>query len=237
MNKAEYLRRRPDTTGPFKFMDDWARVPDSELDQEAFKLYSRGATAYTDLPGVAQRGSKSEFLAFLRYDYKKILIRTRFLYVDRPLKPEQRNANDDIDLAYFEPVLLCFPCLEFVGRLAFSDNIQWSYKKKDFQTYRVLKDMLQAMERGYQEHAHNLVDFHRNAVSHELRPDDIWSYTLKTETEYQPPTQANNGALLLDIPHFIDSTLMEIEKLCDRLTGTGADEVITKLRLYVSKRF
>lgn len=237
MRKSEYLRRKPDPTVPFKWMDDWARVPETQLDAEACALYvAKRKGDYCNLKGVARRQSSKEFLAFLRYDYKKVLILTRYLYIDRLRKDEYTiSASDDLDFAFFEPILHCFPCLEFIGRLAFSDDVDWSPEVP--KTAIVLRNVLEDMGDGYKDCAANLITFHRHAIAHELRPDGQWKYDLNTEDKYGPPKQIDGGMLYLNIPHFIDASLLEMEKLCDRLSDSRADDLMEKLSMYVNRRF
>ena len=165
-------------------MDDWERVTKTELDEKAHELYAQKGNKenYCDLKGVAIRKSKVELLAFLRYDYKKVLIRTRYLYIDRLRRDQLTIKGSDMDYAFFEPILLCFPNLEFIGRINFSDVVNWSPTAP--KTGEILHKILEKIGGGYNAYAQNLVNLHRHALSHELRPDGNWKYDLNTEDKY-----------------------------------------------------
>ncbi|RKY39031.1 MAG: hypothetical protein DRP75_03270 [Candidatus Omnitrophota bacterium] len=93
------------------------------------------------------------------------------------------------------------------------------------------------MSNGYQKHGNKLVEWHRHALAHELRPDNNWVYDLNTESQYGSPKLVNNNQLYLNIPHFIDSCILELEKLCKKITSSyaEAEEVMKKFRQYISK--
>ncbi len=55
--------------------------------------------------------------------------------------------------------------------------------------------------------------------------------------KYGPPKKVNDDMLYLNVPHFIDSTILEIEKLCGELTGSRADDVMARFIKYAAKRF
>jgi hypothetical protein len=93
------------------------------------------------------------------------------------------------------------------------------------------------MGNGYQKYASELVKWHRHALSHEIRPDNNWRYDLNTEDKYESPKIINSNQLYLNIPHFIDSCMLEIEKICDKLTGEEKNEVMNNFSKYISKRF
>ncbi|PIQ86406.1 MAG: hypothetical protein COV74_04930 [Candidatus Omnitrophica bacterium CG11_big_fil_rev_8_21_14_0_20_45_26] len=217
-------------------MVDWSDVSDTTKDKEAHELYMAGSKNYCKLPDINKQQSKTGLLAFLRYDYKKTLLRTRYLYLDRIFNEKEKRLNgDDLNYAFFEPILICFPNLEFIGRLNFP-HLYESSKKQN--TSKVLKEMLTQMGKGYKDCAEKLVDWHRHALSHELRPDGFWTYDLNTEEKYGSPKWIGDDMMYLNVPHFIDSCLLEIEKFCSRLTDDSqSDEVMGKFSEYVLKRF
>ena len=230
-----YIRKRPNPSGPFKVIADWDNVLSSALDLEAQKLYEKRAVE-GNLKKIHQNESKIDFFAFLRYDYKKILLRTRYLYLDRIFDQQsQQLKGDDLSFAFFEPILICFPTLEFLGRLTFSDEIEWTPERPN--SKKILCQILQQMGDGYAQCAERLVDWHRHALSHELRPGGDWTYDLNTEDKYGPPKWINGSMIYLNIPHFIDSCLLEIENICDHLTEGGAANVMNKFSAYISRRF
>ncbi len=235
MEMSILLRKKPDPNGGFKWMADWESVPDTPEDASAYQLYRNGAKEYCNLRKVYSEQSSILLLAFLRYDYKKVLLRARYLYIDRLRCNDYQIKTTDLDGAYFEPILLCFPTLEFLGRLLFSGGINWS--KGHPKTTEILLRVFTQMSDGYREYAEKLVSFHRHALSHELRPDGIWTYDLNTEDKYGFPRSQGGGRLYLNIPHFIDSSLLEIEKLCEQLTGPHAQDVMASFSQYISKRF
>ena len=230
------LRKKPDPNGGFKWMVDWENVLDTPEDKEAYGLYQKRDKKYCDFRYVCDKQSTTLLLAFLRYDYKKALLRTRYLYIDRLRCNDYQIRGGDLDMAYFESLLLCFPTLEFLGRLLFSGVINWL--PEDPKTKIILLKVLTQMGNGYKEHAERLVLLHRHALAHELRPDGNWIYDLNTEDKYGSPRKSQPGdELHLNIPHFIDSSLLEIEKLCDQLTGPQAQNMMASFSQYISKRF
>jgi hypothetical protein len=116
MEMLNYLRKRPNPTNGFKLMEEWQDIGDADMYQQVQRGSVKVKSYLKDIKSAA------ELLAFLRYDYKKILIRTRYLYIDRIFdKQKRRVSGSDLDHGYFEPILLCFPNLEFIGRLNFPD--------------------------------------------------------------------------------------------------------------------
>lgn len=102
--------------------------------------------AFGSSPRVHREGSRGGLLAFLRYDYKKILARTRYLYIDRNFDATQGELQGgDLEFGFFEPILLCFPNLEFLGRLRFSSEVAWSPEHP--KTREILGKSLESMGR------------------------------------------------------------------------------------------
>ena len=225
------LRKKPPGTS-FSWMVDWGNVSDTPQDAEAYRLYSSGSNEHCNLERIRDLGSPTKLLTFLRYDYKKVLLRARYLYIDRLRFNDTQINGTDLDLAFFEPVLLCFPNLEFLGRLQFPELYG-----KSKETKNILTKMLTQMRGGYERYADKLIDWHRNALSHELRPDGTWQVNLNTgEARYCGP-EWESDRLCLNVPHFIDSCLLQLEHLCDQLTGSNTKKVMIKFSQYVSKRF
>jgi hypothetical protein len=85
MNMRDYLRKKPDISKRFQLMTEWPDVADTELDSEALSLYDANKDKenkpYCNLREISANKDKASFLAFLRYDYKKVLVRTRYLYL------------------------------------------------------------------------------------------------------------------------------------------------------------
>ncbi len=231
MEILNYLRKSPNPSDGFKLMKEWNDVSRTPLDIEAQRLYKNG-----NVKGFLKDiNSSLELLAFLRYDYKKILVRTRYLYIDRIFDERERKlGGDDLVHGFFEPILICFPVVEFIGRLNFPDLYNGENQPK---TTKILNKMLEQMGNGYQQYAKKIVRCHRHALSHGLRPDNNWMYDLNTEDKYGPPRLINNSQIHINIPHFIDSCILEIEKVCDKLTGKGKNEVMDNFSKYISKRF
>lgn len=226
------LRKMPDKSS-FKWMFNWQDVSDTKNNQEARNLFEKKDQCYLDLLKI---DSAINLLAFLRYDYKKILVRTRYLYVDRLKCNDTQIKGTDLDMAFFEPILLCFPTLEFMGRILFSEDVSWSVKKP--KTNEILERILKHMGGGYSEHASRLTSFHRHSLSHELRPDGFWTYDLNTEKDYGPPKE-NDGNFYLNIPHFIDSSLFMLEEICTKLASENKDEnkeAMNKFSYYLSQK-
>ena len=235
-----YLRKKPDPSSGFKPMTEWADISDTLEDQEARSLYLQARQITLDFDDISNHRSEVKLLTFLRYDYKKVLVRTRYLYLDRILNPASgKLEGHDLDFAFFEPILLCFPNLEFIGRLNFPDlyNVPTKNGNTNRNTSKILQRMLQEIGGGYNDCAKELVDWHRHALSHELRPDGNWTYDLNTEEKYGPPKRPDGMTIYLNIPHFIDSCLLEIEKLCEAIIGPHTVEVMNKIDEYISKRF
>ena len=235
MDMTILLRKKPNPSGHFQWMVDWENISSTAQDNEAHSLYLKGSNKYCDLVHVYDSNKPINLLAFLRYDYKKVLVRVRYLYIDRLRNYDITSKNvikpTDLDCAYFEPALLCFPNLEFLGRLQYPELYN-----EDKDTWNVLSKILTQMGDGYATYVDKLINWHRNALSHELRPDGNWTDDLNTEGDYGPP-KWKDGRLYLNIPHFIDSCLLQIENLCEQLTGSNAQDVMAKYSMYISKRF
>ena len=232
-----YFRKKPNPSGSFQLMEKWDDVPHTKTDDAAKALYDRCEgqehKSYCDLKSIR---SKDELLAFLRYDYKKVLLRARYVYIDRLIDPNTMElTGGELDHAYFEPIFLCFPNLEFIGRLLFTGEIEWYVD--DPKTGKILRRMLKQMGNGYTAYAEDLVQWHRHALAHEMRPDGKWRYDLNTKEGYNSPKWGDDGKLYLNIPHFMDSCLFKIEEVCEQLTGNGADVMLRQFQRYVEKRF
>jgi len=230
----EYLTKRPDLTKGFRLMKKWNAVTPSKMNRSASVLYTAN-TVLSDLETIHQKASPFGLLAFLRYDYKKILIRTRFLYIDRIFRRKKGQlSGSDLDYAFFEPILLCFPCLEFLGRISFPSLYNPPHSRA---TNKILTAMLKQMGGGYATHATRLVDWHRNALALEFRPHGKWIYDLNTKNKYGEPSVDANDRIYLNIPHFIDSCINEIEKICDLLIDPHhSARVMSNFSKYWNKR-
>ncbi len=241
----DLLKRKPNLQSPlqFQWMSEWDYVTQTDLDSSARELLKKQADErnHTNLEYIAQHNCAKHLLAFLRYDFKKILIRTRFNYIDR--LADKKNSNnqtrviEDTDLGngYFEPILLCFPVLELIGRMRYP--CLFNPDKKQFRTSDILELILKDMGNGYKDNAQSLVKFHRHALSHEFRPDGVWRYDLNTEGGYGPPKKLEGKQIYLNIPHFIDSSIMEIEKVCRDLASKKKDDVMKLFCDYARNRF
>jgi len=227
----EYLNKKPNARESFKLMKDWDNVANSDLNEQAKNMYQNHRVD-CDLKNIAKEKSKLKLLAFLRYDYKKVLIRTRYLYIDQIFDiKEKKLKGDDLNFAFFEPILICFPNLEFLGRIKFPHL----YNPPQRDTLGILKEMLNQIGSGYKEYSKDLVKWHRHSLSHELRPSGNWIYDLNTEDKYGPPKKINGSLLYLNIPHFIDTCILEIEKICDGLTEFQNEVIINNFIEYISK--
>lgn len=225
-----YLQKKPNLR-QFQLMKDWDEVLSSPENDYAKVRYVSKAITF-DFNHISRKRAKADLLAFLRYDYKKTLIRTRYLYIDRLFSLENFPGGD-LDWAFFEPILLCFPCLEFLGRITHADLFMASQKGRN--TSGILRSMLEQMGSGYRENAEKLVDWYRHALSHELRPDGVWECNLNTGDKYGAPS-LENGKLCLNIPHFIDSCIVEVEKICDALASSDGEIIMNNFDAYLQKR-
>lgn len=228
------LRKKPNPSGGFKWMVDWENVARTPKDDEAFRAYLNGEDKHCNLQYVNNHNSAAMLLTFLRYDYKKTLVRTRYLYIDRIRKNDHQIGGSDLDQAYFEPILLCFPTLEFIGRLLFSQKVEWTHKSS--KTKEILRMVFGQMGNGYSDYSKQLVSLHRHALSHELRPDGVWTYDLNTENKYGSPRQ-EGSMLYLNIAHFIDSSIVQLENVCDALTGDNPEEIMNGFSVYIEKKY
>jgi hypothetical protein len=234
---GRFVKKKPNPGERFKWMIEWENVSISPEDEGAYKLYLSGSDEHCNLVRVNQLASPVKLLAFLRYDCKKVLIRARYLYIDRLRDGNKKIIKStDLDCAFFEPILLCFSNLEFIGRILFSDEINWSPTKP--KTKDILAKVLKQMGSGYETYANLLISFHRYALSHELRPEGIWTYDLNTEDLYGAPRELGRDRIYLNIPHFIDSCILELENLCDQLINTNSQQkIMNKFSCYIGKRF
>jgi len=232
------LRKKPNLSNGFRLIHAWDNVQDSNLDKEARELFlDNKKDKYCNLELIAEKESKRMLLAFLRYDYKKILVRTRYLYIDRNWdNSSSQLKGGDLDFGFFEPILLCFPNLEFIGRINFPEEYKLEDNPNNNNTTEILEKMLKKIGNGYEEHSSDLVTWHRHSLSHELRPEKKWNYDLNTGNKYESPQQQDNNHLYLNVPHFIDVCILEIEKICDELISRNADETMSKFKEYMRKK-
>jgi len=224
--------KKPDIHGSFKLMDEWDYVTKSPENDEAVELYNHKKID-CNLKNIARENSKLKLLAFLRYDYKKTLVRTRYLYIDRLWQKETKKIQGgELGKAYFEPILICFPNLEFLGRIRYPDL----YSSENRNTTKILQEILRHMGQGYKIYAKELTEWHRHALSHELRPDGNWIYDLDTEEKYLSPRMSGDQMLYLNIPHFIDSCIFELENICDDLLSPNDQGILDNFISYMHKK-
>jgi hypothetical protein len=221
-----YLRKKPKLSY-FSSMDKWINV-NNNIDNSFLKTCGRKPDNYAyelfrtnrinpNAPCFLEESAYKilYFLAYLRYDVKKILVRSRYLYIDKNLNSSIRDLLQIPmeGFGFFEPALTCFSILDYLGKISFSTaTIQSSEVKSS------LYLILETMGGGYKYYASMLYDLHRNGLSHGLRPKGKdWGYTYNTRDGFKAPFEDNNNKLMINIPHLIDSSITQLESICDEL--------------------
>lgn len=228
----DFLRSKPYPSKGFKLMSEWESIQSSSLDFSAFELFKSGLSKEPLSDKILRNKSKEHLLAYLRYDFKKIMIRTRYLYVDRLFDKKKGILCDPPEgFGFFEPINNVFSFLEGLGGIRYPNDY---LHKEPQRKYSILRKMLKRLGGGYKKYHQTLKDFHRNALAHELRPRKNWVYDYNTENKYLSPW-VDSSSTHIDIPHFLDSTILELENICDDLCSKNGDRIVKQYIQYSNK--
>jgi len=213
---AEMLQRKPDITVGFQPITMWKKIELDNFEKEALDIFQKKENQ-PDTPKIKNNKSRSHLISYLRYDFKKILVRTRMLYLDNNDFNLENNFyvlknQDPIGYGYFEPLANCFICAETIGHFK-------NYKGNSIQL------LLEDMGDGYKKYAKVMEDFFRNGLAHHFRPYAPFFIDLNTETEYKSPFILD-GMLKINIPHFLDSLILALEKLISKLKDVSSEAPI-----------
>jgi hypothetical protein len=221
---VNFLQKKPNLSNGFKLMTDWDSVSSSTLDSKALELFKKGLNRNPLCKEILKEKSKEYLLSYLRYDFKKMIIRTRYLYVDKNFNIERRLLDDPPEgFGFFEPISIVFSFLEGLGGIRYPNDYLHKNRK-----YTILRKMIKRLGLGYRKYYKVFVDHHRNGLAHELRPRKKWVYDHNTEDKYLPPWKDNNGLIHIDIPHFIDSVVIELENVCDDLCSYRGEKIVRR---------
>lgn len=226
--EANLLQLRPDMVRGFRLIGDWDRIPMSKGEQEAYQIFSANQNS-PDAPQIRQGLNPIYLISYLRYDFKKIMIRTRQLYVDNNMGPDSRLILPEIGCGFFEPLLICLSCTETLGEFRYDNDDKES----------ALVQGLTSLGSGYDDHAEDLRSYYRNGLAHEFRPHGGFHIDLNTEDEYRAPyrTQFRGTEVIkIDIPHFIDALVVSLEEYISSLQSPENGNLVSRYVGYLNRR-
>lgn len=204
---AVMLRLKPNMSEGFRPISKWDKIVIDQLEREALQIFLKGQNQ-PDNPEIKNNKSRAHVISYLRYDFKKILMRMRSFYLDNN-EFEMKNSfyilkiEPLIGYGFFEPLANCFICAESMGHFKnYSDDS--------------IEKLLADLDDGYKIYAKVLADFFRNGLVHRFRPYGAFNIDLNTEGLYTAPCMLK-GCLKINVPHFIDSLIFELENLISEL--------------------
>ena len=110
---------------------------------------------------------------FLLEDLRKVILRTRFLYVQT--KPPQNLGH-----GYFEPITLCLCWCDFLGALYCGDGKMGNTERS--KTY--ITEVLGMQNARYKSAAKHLVKTYRNGPVHAYAPEGNFNIVLNNKDEH-----------------------------------------------------
>ena len=201
---------KPDITKGILLIKNWKQVVKDNVDQQALKI-SQLKQNQPDNSEILTNKSIPHVISYLRYDLKKIPIRTRLKYVDDICDNEGKNViASDIEVGFFEPLLICFSLCECLGYLM-------GFKKSNAR-----EKMLEKLDGGYKNYSHELNKVYRNGLTHELRPHGNFKVLIDIGAGYRSPYEDQN-TVVVNISHFIDSIIDKLESFIDILKSDKKD--------------
>jgi hypothetical protein len=224
-HKAKLLQRRPVLEEGFRLIRDWKTVRMTAVEKKAEAYFLEGGVGFNS-PLIREERNPAALAAYLRYDFKKVLIRTRQVYIDNHFVAGEDMAPPLIGFGFYEPLLLGLCYAETLG--------QYWYPERN-----ALSQILTNLGSGYGPYARKLRNYFRNGLAHHFRPFGEFFIDLNTSIEYSPPSRikiGENEIVKIDIPHFLDSLAVETERALSRLGGDGHRDWVERYLRYLERR-
>jgi hypothetical protein len=190
-------------------MSEWDEIFLDDPEQAAFHLFELKQNV-PDIESFENFNTNKHAISYLRYDLKKVLIRTRKLYIDDNLNSKYKINIPYVGCGFFEPLLICFSFRDTIGTIG-----TFMFKNHD------LRNTLNSLGNGYKSYSSELESLYRNGITHQLRPHGNFFLDLNTESEYLPPYITSDDILKLNIIHFLDSLVIQLEVLISKLKKNG----------------
>jgi hypothetical protein len=196
------LRSKPDLSIGFKPMSEWGEVTLDDYEKDAITIFENKQNV-PDIENIKNFNTNAHAISYLRYDLKKILIRTRQFYLDNFLNSENKINVPFVGCGFFEYSLICFSFADTMGTFIFENH--------------ELRNILKSLGQGYETYSSELESLYRNGVTHQLRPHGNFFVDLNTEQEYLSPYITHGDILKLNVNHFLDSLVVRLEALINDL--------------------
>jgi hypothetical protein len=218
MNEKEQLlikllRSKPDFKKGFLPLLNWEEIIFDKLEQEAFEIAEQKRNV-PDIEKIDEFNTNVQAISYFRYDLKKVLIRTRKLYIDDYLSSENKIIVPYVGCGFFEPLLICFSFTDSIGTYQFENH--------------QIRNTLNELKEGYGKYSSEFELLYRNGITHQLRPHGPFFIDLNTETEYRSPYITSDNSLYINVVHFLDSLVIHLENFISSLKTEPS--AITKFR-------
>lgn len=218
---------KPRSLIKFHSMKEWKEIQFNGIEQEAYDIFLKRINSPENTE-ITKENNPVYLISYLRYDFKKILLRLRKIYIDDNLKTNNILVPPAIGCAFFEALLLCLCSSETFG------SFKYNQEKKD-----VLFEALHNDIPDYSLHAKMLVKYFRNGLAHNLRPYGGFHINFNTRTLYKPPhifKFNKSNVLRINIQHFIDSIIIALENYILDLQGTNSNRLVLNYNRFLKQR-
>lgn len=146
---------------------------------------------------------------FLLEDFLKVVLRTRFLYVEALIPPT-------IGRGYYEPVILCLCWCDFLGALYCGDGKMGHTDRSK----RFIEEVMGHFNPSYRSVSGRLVKTYRHGPVHAFAP--AGSFNIRTVDDAEHLKQAENpDYLIVSVKTLLDDLEKSVRFFAENLKETG----------------
>jgi len=211
----------------FHPIKEWKKTKWDSIEKQAYQIFEEGDNSPEHIE-IINNNNPAYLISYIRYDFKKILIRLRQVYIDDNLIERNILKAPPTGCPFFESLLLCLCCTEAMGQFKYNTN-------KHKPLLKVLENDLP----NYEMHAEIIEKYFRNGLAHTLRPYGKFHVNFNTKTLYRPPhifKIKHTNVLRINIPHFIDTLIIALEKYVNDLKSYNSKNLMVSYKRYLRKR-